>query len=213
MSLWGALGAFLRRLQTADSPDSASAEPPMKLVVGLGNPGAKYAGTRHNIGYAVVDRIASALPDVVFRKQFSGKVASARVGGERILLVKPETYMNESGRCVQPALAFYRLPTQDLLVICDDLNLPVGKIRLRRGGSDGGQKGLRSIARHLGTDEFPRLRVGVGAVPPGRDAADYVLDRFARDELDLVREASARAAEAVNIWCSSGIEECMNRFN
>ena len=135
------------------------------------------------------------------------------MGAEKILLLKPETFMNRSGQSVQTALAFYGLHAEDLLVICDDLNLPVGKIRVRRSGSDGGQKGLRNIAARLGTTDYARLRIGIGAAPEGRDAADYVLSRFAREERKLIDEAIEQAVEAVIVWCESGIDQCMNRFN
>jgi PTH1 family peptidyl-tRNA hydrolase len=185
----------------------------MKLVVGLGNPGAKYTGTRHNVGYEVVERLAEKFGPVQFRRQFEGRIGGVTIGGERTLLLLPATYMNLSGRSVQPALVFYKLSPEQLLVLCDDLNLPVGKIRIRARGSDGGQKGLRSIAEQLGTIEYPRLRVGIGSPPPGRDAADFVLSRFRAEERSEIDEATQRAADAVELWCHSGIEECMNRFN
>src|SRR5262249_25141952 len=128
----------------------------MKLIVGLGNPGAEYKGTRHNVGYDVIEQLAEKLGPLNFRRQFAGRVGSTKWGEEKLLLLKPETYMNQSGRSVQAAMAFHRLQSEDVLVICDDLNLPVGKLRIRRGGSDGGQKGLRSVAQHLGTEEYPR---------------------------------------------------------
>jgi PTH1 family peptidyl-tRNA hydrolase len=185
----------------------------MKLVVGLGNHGAKYDRTRHNIGYAVIDCLVEMIGPVQFRRQFAGRIATVTKGDQKVLLLKPETYMNLSGKSVQPALAFYRLPTENLLVVCDDLNLPLGKIRIRKGGSDGGQKGLRSLAQLLGTTEYPRLRVGIGAAPPGVDASDYVLRRFTREEQDQIDSAIDQAAQAVVAWCESGIESCMNRFN
>jgi PTH1 family peptidyl-tRNA hydrolase len=182
-------------------------------MVGLGNHGREYVGTRHNVGYETVDRLADKFGSTQFRRQFSGRTATVKVGDERVLLLKPETYMNRSGQSVQPALAFYGLPAESLLVICDDLNLPVGTIRIRRSGSDGGQKGLRNIAERLGTTEYARLRVGIGAAPPGQDAADYVLSRVAKDERKLIDEAIDRAVEAAIVWCEAGIDQCMNRFN
>jgi PTH1 family peptidyl-tRNA hydrolase len=193
--------------------DETASERAIHLVVGLGNPGSKYDGTRHNVGYAVIDRLADRFGSVQFRRQFNGRVASVRQGDQKVLLLKPETYMNQSGRSVQAALAFYRLPAEKLLVICDDLNLPVAEIRIRKSGSDGGQKGLRSLAQHLGTTEYPRLRVGIGAAPAGMDAADYVLGRFSRDEREQIDATIDQAADAVIHWCESGIESCMNRFN
>ena len=213
MSLWRTLAVALGlRRALAVAADSA-VEQPMKLVVGLGNHGREYVGTRHNVGYETVGRLAEKFGPVQFRGQFSGRTASVKVGSEKVLLLKPETFMNRSGQSVQPALAFYGLPAEDLLVICDDLNLPVGKIRIRSSGSDGGQKGLRNIAERLGTTEYARLRIGIGAAPEEQDAADYVLSRFARDERKLIDETIDRAVEAVIVWCESGIDQCMNRFN
>ena len=202
---------WLRRAM--ESAESHASEQPMKLVVGLGNPGRKYLGTRHNVGYEVVDRLAEKFGPARFRRQFEGRSASVAIAGERVLLLLPETYMNLSGRSVQPALAFHKLSTTQLLVICDDLNLTVGNIRVRARGSDGGQKGLRNIAEQLGTTEYPRLRVGIGPLPAGRDASDFVLGRFLSEERTQVNAALEQAVDAVVVWCRSGIEECMNQFN
>lgn len=202
---------WLRR--ALESAESHASEPPMKLVVGLGNPGRKYGGTRHNVGYEVVERLAEKFGPVSFRRQFEGRSGSVVIGTERVLLLMPETYMNLSGRSVQPALGFHKLSTTQSLVICDDLNLPVGKIRVRARGSDGGQKGLRSISEQLGTTEYPRLRIGIGPLPAGRDAADFVLDRFLPDERSQIDAALGQAVDALVVWCECGIEECMNRFN
>ena len=149
----------------------------MKLVVGLGNPGSKYQGTRHNIGFELIDRLAQGGPEPSFTRKFDGLLAETEIDFRRVLLLKPETFMNLSGRSVGQALRFYKLPLADLLVVCDDLSLPLGKLRLRPGGSDGGQKGLRDITAHLGTDQFPRLRIGIGD-RGDIDAADFVLSRF-----------------------------------
>jgi peptidyl-tRNA hydrolase, PTH1 family len=131
----------------------------IKVVVGLGNPGSKYQGTRHNIGFELVDRVARGGRDPSFSGRFEGQVGEIEIDYRRVLLLKPETFMNLSGRSVGQLVRFYKLPLADLLVVCDDLSLPVGKLRLRPGGSDGGQKGLRDIAAHLGSDQFPRLRI------------------------------------------------------
>src|SRR5262249_45616357 len=135
----------------------------MKVVVGLGNPGTKYAGTRHNIGFMVIDYLAEGPGAGRFQSRFQGQVAELMEEGEKILLVKPETFMNLSGRCVREVLDFYQVPVENLLVVCDDINLPLGKLRVRARGSDGGQKGLRDIQNHLGTAEYARLRVGIDA--------------------------------------------------
>src|SRR5262245_44376610 len=149
----------------------------MKVVVGLGNPGIKYAGTRHNIGFMVIDYLAESPRAGRFQSRFQGQVADVMEGDEKVLLVKPETFMNFSGRCVREVLGFYHVPVENLLVVCDDINLPAGKLRVRARGSDGGQKGLRDIQSHLGTDEYARLRIGIDS-PGEADAADYVLSRF-----------------------------------
>ncbi len=140
----------------------------MKLVVGLGNPGTKYQGTRHNIGFELVDRLARGGSSSTFSRKFEGLVAEIEIDYRRVMLLKPETFMNLSGRSVGQAVRFLKLPLTDILVVCDDLSLPLGKLRLRPGGSDGGQKGLRDITNHLGTDQFPRLRIGIGDQRAGR---------------------------------------------
>jgi len=184
----------------------------MKVVVGLGNPGQRYAGTRHNIGFLVIDYLAESPRAGRFQSRFQGQVGELIEDGEKILLVKPETFMNLSGRCVREVLNFYQVPVEDLLVVCDDINLPLGKLRVRARGSDGGQKGLRDIRNHLGTDEYARLRVGIDA-PGQSDAADYVLSRFRPSEKPVIEEAVAKAAEAVVFWTRHGIEATMNKYN
>jgi PTH1 family peptidyl-tRNA hydrolase len=184
----------------------------MKLVVGLGNPGTKYQGTRHNIGFEVVDRLANGGTQTRFASKFGGQLAEIEIDYRRVLLLKPETFMNLSGRSVGQAARFFKLETQDILAVCDDLSLPVGKIRIRPGGSDGGQKGLRDIAAHLGTDQFPRLRIGIG--DHGElDAADFVLSRFRNPERALIDDTLILATQAVAVWVTQGIDVAMNRFN
>ena len=148
----------------------------MRVVVGLGNPGAKYAGTRHNIGFLVIDYLAESPRAGRFQSRFQGQVAELVEDGEKILLVKPETFMNLSGRSVRQVMDFYQLPLTELLVVCDDINLPLGKLRVRARGTHGGHNGLRNIQEHLGTTEYPRLRVGVGAARD--DMVDHVLGTF-----------------------------------
>lgn len=184
----------------------------MKLVVGLGNPGSKYEGTRHNIGFEVIDRLAAGGSGAKFTRKFDGLIAEAEIDFRRVLLLKPETFMNLSGRSVGQALRFYKFDPADLLVVCDDLSLPLGKLRIRGGGSDGGQKGLRDIAAHLGTEDYPRLRIGIGerwAV----DAADFVLSRFRSAERPVIDDALILASQAVAVWVSQGLDAAMNRFN
>jgi PTH1 family peptidyl-tRNA hydrolase len=184
----------------------------MKLVVGLGNPGSKYQGTRHNIGFELVDRLAKGGSESSFSHKFDGQLAETEIDFRRVLLLKPQTFMNLSGRSVGQATRFYKLPLQDILVVCDDLSLPVGKLRLRPGGSDGGQKGLRDITSHLGTDQFPRLRIGIGD-QNDIDAVDFVLSRFRNAERTLIDDALILATQAVAVWVTQGIDAAMNRFN
>jgi PTH1 family peptidyl-tRNA hydrolase len=184
----------------------------MKIVVGLGNPGPKYAGTRHNVGFEVIDYLAKGPGCSAFREKFEAFVAELKEGDETVLLVRPLTFMNLSGRSVRAILDFYKLPVEQLLVVCDDFNLPLGKLRVRVKGSHGGQNGLRNIQDQLGTDAYARLRIGVGQPDPG-EAVDHVLSRFKPGERPVIEEAVATAAQAVLTWARSGIEVCMNRFN
>jgi PTH1 family peptidyl-tRNA hydrolase len=184
----------------------------MKIVVGLGNPGSRYSGTRHNVGFEVIDTLARCPHAGSFREKFESLIAEVRRGDDTLLLVKPQTYMNLSGRAVRALLDFYKLSPQHLLVVCDDIHLPLGKLRLRPRGSHGGHNGLRDIQLHLGTEEYPRLRIGVGEPEPG-EAVDHVLGRFRASEQPIIAEAIARAAQAVECWADQGLEAAMNRFN
>jgi PTH1 family peptidyl-tRNA hydrolase len=184
----------------------------MKVVVGLGNPGSRYAGTRHNVGFMVVDVLAQSGGSSRWQTRFQAEVAEIMEGSEKVLLAKPQTFMNLSGLCVRQLLDFYQMEPSALLVVCDDVNLPLGQLRARARGTHGGHKGLRDVQRHLGSTEYARLRLGVGAAP-GRDLADYVLDRFQAGERDQVQDMIIRAAQAVGTWVASGIDACMNQFN
>ncbi len=184
----------------------------MKLIVGLGNPGPKYTGTRHNVGFDAIDSLAKAPGTSAFRERFEALVAERQEGGQAVLLVKPLTFMNLSGRAVRAALDFYKLSVEQLLVVCDDFNLPLGKLRVRAKGSHGGQNGLRNIQDQLGTDGYARLRIGVGQPGVG-EAVDFVLSRFKPAERAAANDAVAKAVQAAAVWATSGIEECMNRFN
>jgi PTH1 family peptidyl-tRNA hydrolase len=184
----------------------------MKVIVGLGNPGTKYAGTRHNIGFEVVDYLAAAPGCSPFREKFEAFVAELKEADESILLVKPLTFMNLSGRAVRGVIDFYKLPVDQLLVVCDDFNLPLGKLRIRVKGSHGGQNGLRNIQEQLGTDGYTRLRIGVGEPGPG-EAVDHVLSKFKPGERKAVEDAIATAAQAALTWIRQGPEAAMNRFN
>lgn len=183
-----------------------------KLVVGLGNPGAKYEGTRHNVGFDLIDLLAKSPRCGAFARKFDGLLAEAEIDFQRVLLLKPLTFMNLSGRSVRQAAQFYKIDNSDLLVVCDDLALPLGKLRLRPTGSDGGQKGLRDISTQLGTQDIPRLRIGIGERGP-IDATDFVLTRFKANERATIEDALIQASQAVAVWVTKGIADAMNRFN
>lgn len=185
----------------------------MKLVVGLGNPGRKYAATRHNVGFGVAEVLASRHGVEKPRAKFQGEAVEINVNGRRALLLCPHTYMNRSGISVLKARDFFKVDAADIMIVCDDFNLPLGKLRCRAKGSAGGQKGLRDIFRCMGTDRIPRLRVGIGIPPDEWDVSSYVLSKFAADELPLIRKAIDRAADALAVWARDGIEICMNQYN
>jgi PTH1 family peptidyl-tRNA hydrolase len=185
----------------------------MKLVVGLGNPGQKYAGTRHNIGFDVVSELARRGNADQSKLKFEAETTDVLIGTAKVLLLAPQTYMNASGRSVQAAVSFYQLELTDVFVICDDINLPTGRNRIRKSGSAGGQKGLKNICDHLRSDAVPRLRIGVGAPPGTQSGADYVLSKFAKVERVEMDLAVARAADAVECWAERGIGAAMNAFN
>lgn len=185
----------------------------MKLLIGLGNPGSKYELTRHNAGFWVVDALAEQLGVSVKDAKVKAMVGEARVGGERLVLAKPMTYMNLSGESVQGLTAMYRTPLSAVLVVYDDLDLPTGALRLRASGSPGTHNGMRSIVASMGTQQIPRLRMGIGLPGPHEDVAKYVLTPLPRDEVKLMAEAVARASDAVRLWVSLGIEAAMNQYN
>ena len=184
----------------------------MKLIAGLGNPGTEYGGTRHNVGFMVLDALAEMLGVKVKRQKFNALAAEVLNGDEKLLLLKPQQYMNRSGHSIATAAGFYKLGPADVLVVTDDMALETGQLRLRPKGSSGGHNGLKDIIAALGTDEFSRLRVGIG--PSGRcDAADYVLSRFDAREKEMVDLAVAMATKAVLCWVADGIEAAMTRYN
>src|SRR5262245_49009878 len=185
----------------------------MKIVVGLGNPGRQYVGTRHNVGYDVIDLLAQSPKAGRFQSRFQDQVAELLEDDLKLLLVKPETFMNLSGRCVRQVLDFYQVEPGDLLVVCDDINLPLGKLRARAKGSHGGHNGLRDIQNHLGTTDYSRLKIGIDSPDENVDAADYVLSRFRHSEREVIADALRRASQAVIVWATRGIEGCMNEFN
>ena len=192
----------------------------MKLVVGLGNPGREYVGTRHNVGFEVVDRVAERLGwaprgefDRTARTKFEGLAVDGMIGEEKLLLLKPMTYMNLSGQAVQAAMAFYQLSPGDVMIVLDDLALPCGKLRIRASGSDGGHNGLRDIERALGTNQYPRLRLGIDPPPPPVPGKTYVLGKFSPEQRKLIDPAIDRATGAIVTWIEKGIETAMNQFN
>lgn len=186
----------------------------MKLVVGLGNPGRQYGGTRHNVGYEVLAELARRwASEARPRVQFSGETVSATISGVKVLLLSPTTYMNRSGTSVRAARDFYKLSLPDILIVCDDMNLPLGKLRFRSRGSSGGHKGLADIIRAVGTEEVPRLRIGIGKPSSGQDSVRFVLSSFGKEEEVVIREAYRKAADAIEIWVTQGIEACMSQFN
>ncbi|HEX4149927.1 MAG TPA: aminoacyl-tRNA hydrolase [Pirellulales bacterium] len=185
----------------------------MKLVVGLGNPGRRYQSTRHNVGFGVLAELARRHGSGGPKTSFQGEVVEAAMSGARVLLLCPHTFMNNSGASVLAARDFYKLENADLLIVCDDFSLPAGKLRLRSKGSAGGQKGLEDIIRVLGSDEVSRLRLGIGPLPAGWDAAAFVLGKFAKEESAVVDPAIVSAADAAAAWVANGIEFCMNAYN
>lgn len=184
------------------------------LVVGLGNTGDRYEGTRHNVGFDVVDQIADTLDIPVQRLKYRALTNTAALGGETVLLMKPVTFMNLSGEAVEQAAGFFKVPPERIIVISDEVALEPGKLRIREGGSAGGHNGLKSIIQHLGSDQFPRLKVGVGEKPhPGYDMADWVLSRFQGEDRKVMDEAVKRAADAVECFLRDGPQKAMNRYN
>jgi PTH1 family peptidyl-tRNA hydrolase len=183
------------------------------LIVGLGNPGREYRETRHNIGFMLADRLAVKLNTRFTRLQSKALVASANYQERKIILAKPQTFMNLSGQSVQGLIRFNKLPLTNILIAHDDLDLPPGTIRIRPDGGSAGQKGMNSILERLGTDEFPRLRLGVGRPPGQMQAPDYVLQDFTKSEMTLISDTLDRAVEAVFIFIIDGLNSAMNKYN
>ena len=184
------------------------------LVVGLGNPGEKYENTRHNVGFLTVDELAGRLDIPVQKLKYRALTNTARLGGAPVLLMKPVTFMNLSGEAVGQAAAFYKIPPERVLVISDDVSLPLGKLRIRKSGSAGGHNGLKNIIQHLGTDAFPRVKIGVGQKPhPDYDMADWVLSKFTGEDKKVIAQAVERAADAVACYIQEGPDRAMGKFN
>ena len=184
------------------------------LLVGLGNPGDKYDNTRHNVGFAAIDQLAEELRVPVQKLKYRALTQTVELGGAKVLLMKPITYMNLSGEAVGEAARFFKIPADHVLVLSDDVSLPVGKLRIRKGGSAGGHNGLKGIIQHLGTDQFPRVKIGVGEKPhPDYDMADWVLGKFTGEDLKTISQAIQRAGKAAECYIHDGPDQAMNRFN
>ncbi|MCW1970128.1 MAG: aminoacyl-tRNA hydrolase [Anaerolineae bacterium] len=184
-----------------------------RVIVGLGNPGKQYAGNRHNVGFHVVDHLAEKY-GLKFNKMLNrGIAAIGEIEGRRVVLLKPQTFMNESGVCVAPTFKFYKANPSHLLVIYDELDIPFAQLRLRKSGSAGGHNGMRSIITKIATQDFPRLRVGIGRPPGRKDAAAHVLEDFTRDEAAAMRDVHDRAVEGIVLWLNEGIDKVMNKVN
>jgi PTH1 family peptidyl-tRNA hydrolase len=183
------------------------------VIAGLGNPGSKYSGTRHNVGFDVVDRLAQENNIRVNRLRFKALTGEGFIGTEKVLLVKPSTYMNNSGESIREIMDFYKLEPENLLVVVDDIDIEFATIRLKKKGSAGSHNGLKSIIYHIQKDNFPRLKVGIGKKPPYYDLADFVLSKFSSDERKLVDLAIWKASEAAEVFVKSGIDKAMNEFN
>lgn len=189
----------------------------MKLIAGLGNPDEKYENTRHNVGFMVADKLAETIGAKFNQRMKRAKIASVFYKGEKIIIIKPQTYMNLSGESVAPIADYFRIPKEDILIVVDDVNLSLGKLRMRKSGSAGGHNGLKSVILNLATEEFPRLRIGVGApaadINGEKDMINHVLGRFSRDEEKAVEEMTEKGAEAALAFCTEGIDAAMNSFN
>lgn len=183
------------------------------IVVGLGNPDRKYENTRHNAGFVTIDALSDKLQVKVDRIKYKSLCGSAVIGGKKVLLMKPSTYMNNSGAAVTEAMNFYKIPPQNVIVILDDISLDVGKMRIRRKGSDGGHNGMKSIIYLSGSDQFPRIKMGVGSKPAQWDLADWVLSEFTSSEAKMLSEAADKACHAVELMITDNIDKAMNLYN
>ncbi|MBP3886749.1 MAG: aminoacyl-tRNA hydrolase [Cellulosilyticum sp.] len=185
----------------------------MKLIVGLGNPGMQYAATRHNIGFEVIDSIAETYNISVMKNKYKALIGEGNIAGEKVILMKPQTYMNLSGEAVKACMDFHKISNEDLIVIYDDISLQVGQLRIRKSGSAGGHNGIKNIIAQLGTQEFPRIKFGVGEKPAGWDLANYVLGRFSEEDMKVIGPRVTDAVKATETIIKSGIEKAMNNYN
>ena len=196
------------------SKNKTPSGPPEYLIVGLGNPGRQYELTRHNAGFLFADLLADKLSANINKIQFKSVTAAVELGGKKCLLMKPQTFMNNSGEAVKQAGAFYKIPPEKIIVVFDDISLPCGKLRIRRKGSAGGHNGIKSIIYHLNSDNFPRIKLGVGEKPhPDYELADWVLSNFKKDELPLLREAAEKACDAAELMVNGNTDKAMSNFN
>lgn len=185
----------------------------MYIIIGLGNPTREYQATRHNIGFDVITRISDDYNIPLDTKKHKGIIGKGIIAGEKVVLAQPQTYMNLSGESVRELVDFYKVTPQEIIVIYDDISLDVGQLRLRKQGSAGGHNGIKNIIAHLGTQEFPRIKVGVGDKPKGWDLADYVLSRFPAEEQPIIRDAMKNASDAVKTILTEGMDSAMNLYN
>lgn len=184
------------------------------LIVGLGNPGKQYESTRHNAGFICIDILAEKYNIKINKLKFRSLMGEGRIEGKRCLLLKPQTFMNLSGEAVRDAVEFYKIPVENIIVICDDISLDPGKMRIRRKGSHGGQNGMRNIIYHLKDDNFPRIKIGIGAKPnPDYDLADWVLSRFSQSEAKLIRQVADKTVSAIEIMVKGDIDKAMSNYN
>lgn len=197
-----------------ESKRTDSAGPIEWLIVGLGNPGNEYENTRHNAGFITLGQLAAKLGVSINKSKFKALVTETTIAEHRVLLMLPQTFMNSSGEAVSAAASFYKIPPERILVISDDISLDVGKVRIRRKGSHGGQNGLKSIVQHLGSSDFPRIKIGIGQKPhPDYDLAAWVLSNFGSDERKRIDEAASHAVDACRLILDGKTDEAMNRFN
>ncbi|NLM24878.1 MAG: aminoacyl-tRNA hydrolase [Firmicutes bacterium] len=185
----------------------------MKVIVGLGNPGSRYEKTRHNAGFWVIDYLSKAWNIPLTGKKFNAILGQGMFAGKKVILVQPQTYMNKSGESVRKIVDYWQVDLRDLMVIFDDLSLPPAQIRLKAQGSSGGHRGVQNIIDLLGTNEFPRLRIGIGATPDYMDTVDYVLANIPKSEWEAYQEAVIESVKAIELWMELGIDQAMNRFN
>ncbi len=205
-----ALFNLIKQSQKTESETNADSS---YLIVGLGNPGREYRNTRHNIGFLAIDALARSLNVTLGKVQSKALVGQGKIGVSKVILVKPQTYMNLSGQAVSGLLNFYKISTEHLIVIHDDIDLPFGTIRIRPGGGSAGQKGVNSIIEKVGTQEFARMRLGVGRPPGQMDAAAYVLQPFTKEDEEFLVNFMAKAAEAVGEFVNNGLNAAMNKYN